>query len=206
MIIKAGDMVAVKHYTLLTPFISFVNEIKDDNISIMLTKDFPENNLLVGEPIVLGYEATDQVYVLGCDIEEIDVISNSVRLNFDYEDSYLNLRSRERFPVSLYADLISSNRGTRQLVIIKDLSLFGMRIYSKVDLYLDELVEISIYTEKDVVFLKGKIVRDIENSTFNEYGVGIQFENLKSMNLIENYLKNLKYAFEQQIKKLKFGI
>jgi hypothetical protein len=204
--LKGGDIVAIRHYSVINPCTSYIIDFKDKFITVKLTRDFPKNSLFENDPIVLGYELNSTVYLLGCDIKSIDIEAGTVSLKIDLMiDIDPNKRRHERYPISLYADLITLDIRKKYTAIIKNLSQYGMLIYSKADLLLNQPIEVNIYTEKDVVFIKGTINRKTVESNYIKYGFEIKYENVKSINLIEGYIKKMKLSYEQQIKKLKTG-
>lgn len=203
MELNVGDIVAIRHYSTVNPFTTVILKIEDNFITIKLTKDFAMNSLFEGEPLVIGYSSENKVFLLSCDIETIDIVNSTAVLKPDNDETFVNLRRHERFPISLYADVLTLDSRKKHVVIIKDLSQYGMLIYSKSDFQLNEFVEINVFTEKDVVFIKGSIMRKIEGPNYKKYGLMITYQNLKSINLIEGYLKRLKFSYEQQIRKMK---
>lgn len=75
MFIKPGDIVSLSHYS--KPFqiksivLDVTREISDDVLSIKVTKQFAEANLLEGDPAVLGLERSGQVYLTNCYVNAV---------------------------------------------------------------------------------------------------------------------------------------
>lgn len=202
--IKEGDIISVRHYSGLSPFKSIVMSISEDVVTVKLTKDFAVMNFLEGDPVVLCYEINDEVNVYGCNIEKIHIREDIVELSIDKVDlNAVNQRYHERFPVSLYADICAKDSRKKQLATIKDLSYYGMLIYSKADVQLNEQLEVDIYMEKTIIFLKGNVVRKVQKENFIEYGLGIVYEDGHSLNFMKDYIKRLKEDQEELIRRLK---
>lgn len=204
MNLKPGEVLAVRHYSIVSIISSRVVDVDNDIITIKLTKDFlKKSHLSQGDPIVLGYESEDNINVLGCNILSIDLSEGYAVVKVDNITNCENRRTRERFPISLYADLIFHMTKSKDTVILKNLSVYGMLVYTKSHFALDQSIEIHIYTQTDIVFIKGLIVRKAEGQYFNEYGIGIKYEDMKSKSMLEDYIKKLKLSYEYQIRRMK---
>lgn len=203
MNLKAGDVISVRHYSGLAPFKSIIINTDDEKIILRLTKEFAIMNFLAGDPVVLGYESEEEVKIFGCNILDINIRENTLYLQVDSIDSESNRRQYERYPVSLYADIKLRNGGKKFLATIKDMSYYGMLIYSKADLNISELLEVAIYMEKSTVFFNTNIVRKAERPNYFEYGLGIIYSDGSSLNYMKDYLKVLKMEQEDAIRKLK---
>lgn len=201
--IKPGVIVFVRHYSGLNPFKSIVLDIHDDTIKIRLTKDFAILNFLEGDPVVFGIETEGQVHIIGCNITKIDSKDETVEVAVDKVDSGADQRRYERFPVSLYADARTKLSKKKHLVVIKDISYYGMFIYCKSDFFTGDQIEIDIYMEKKMMFLKGEVVRKIESTHYNKYGLRIIYEDVNAMNYMKEYLRRLKEAQEDSVRNMK---
>ncbi|MCX7745687.1 MAG: PilZ domain-containing protein [Clostridia bacterium] len=201
--IEPGSVLSIRHYSGVNPFKSILMEQNEETLSVKLTKDFAIMNFLEGDPVVLGFELGNQVYILGCDILKIHAKENYIILKIDKIDSDANKRLYERFPVSIYADVRSRDNKKKCLVTIKDISYYGMMIYSKCEFRASEELFFDIYMDKIMLFLKCAIVRRAERQNFFEYGIRIMYEDVNSMNFMKEYLKRLKEEQDESIRKLK---
>jgi hypothetical protein len=204
MILKPGDLLAVRHYSIVSLISSRVLEVDNDLVTIKLTKDFlKKSSLSQGDPIVLGYEVEDSTFILGCNLLAVNMNEGFAVVKVDNVTNCENKRTRERFPISLYADIVIHIVKSKDTVILKNLSVYGMLVYTKSHFALNQSVEIHVYTEKDVIFIKGLIIRKSQGQYFNEYGIRVLYENMKAKGLLEDYIKKIKSPYEYQIRKTK---
>lgn len=199
--IKAGDIVSLRHYSGINPFKSIVLGLDSDNIIVKLTKQFAVMNFLDGDPVVAGYLRDGEVYVIGCNISKINPKNDTLALLIDRVDSGSEKRQYERFPVSLYADIRGKSEKKKQLAVIKDLSYHGLLVYSKADFEISEIVEVDIYMNKELIYIKTNVIRKKQNENYYEYGLGIIYEDSSSLNGVKEYIKRLKLEQEAEIKK-----
>lgn len=190
---------ALRHYSGLNNFKTLVLGAFEDIVIVKLTKDFAVLNFFEGDPVVLGYEQDGQVYILGCTIHKIRPKDNSVELKIDKVDSSADQRQYERYPVSLYGDIRARYGSKKYLVTIKDISYYGMLVYSKTELQINDLVEVDIYMDKNIVFLKGNIVRKMQTPHHFEYGLTIVYDDKNSINLMKEYIKRLRKEQEDAV-------
>ncbi len=203
MDLKVGDVISIKHYSGINLFKSVVVSVDGDVVKVRLTKDFTMLNFLEGDPLVFGVESYGEVHLVGCNITRIDCKNNTVEAIIDKVDTGANQRMYERFPVSLYSDIRTKFSKKKHLAIIKDISTYGMLIYCKSDFPIGEQIEVDIYMEKIMVFLKSDIMRKKESTHYIEYGLRIIYEDINSMNFIKEYIRRIKEAQEDSIRKMR---
>ncbi len=202
-LLKNGDIVSVRHYSGVSPFRSIVVDSDEDSMKIKLTKDFAIMNFLEGDPVVVGVESKGNVKIFGCKIVEINLKDGIIEVNVDKIESEAEQRRHERFPVSLYADVRVKTNRKKHLAAIKDISFYGMLIFSKSDFSVGDEIELDIYMEKNMLFLKCEILRKVPGEVYNNYGLRIVYEDVNSMNFVKEYLRRLKEAQEEAIRKIK---
>ncbi|MDQ2085725.1 PilZ domain-containing protein [Herbivorax sp. ANBcel31] len=199
-LIKSGDCITVRHYSSIKSYKSIVTDVYEDKIKIQLTKDFAVLDFSIGDPVVLGVEKDGEMYVIGCDIKEIDGKERILEVVIDKSEEEASQRRHERFPVSLYSDVRGEFGRKKHLGLIKDISYYGMLIYSKVDLEAGDEIEIDIYMDKKMIFLKGEIMRKMPNKNHIEYGIRVIYEDISAMNYMKDYLRKQK---QKQIDSIK---
>ncbi|MDP4092514.1 MAG: PilZ domain-containing protein [Bacillota bacterium] len=200
--LKAGDVISVRHYSGLSPFKSIVITADNGCVKVKLTKEFALLNFLIGDPVVFGYESNDLVYIFGCNVVDISIREGIVTLKVDNIDAESNKRKYERFPVSLYADMKLRSSNKKHLATIKDMSCYGMLIYSKADIEVSELLDLAVYMDKSIAFFNTNVIRKSESANYFEYGLGIIHSDSNSLNTMKDYLKVLKNEQEEAVRKL----
>lgn len=201
-LIKPGDIVSISHYSGLSPFKSVVVDVRGDTVLLRLTKEFAIMNFLEGDPVVFGIEKGEDVLMGGCNITGLSPRENMVELKVENLEVGTERRQCERYPVSLYADVKTRNCKKKQLAIIKNISCYGMLIYSKGDFLAGEQLEVDIYMDKTVVHLKTNITRKEQGRHYFEYGLEILYENRNSLNFMKDYIKRLEQEQIDAIRRL----
>lgn len=188
-LIKSGDHIMVGHYSSINSFHSTVVGVYQDKIEIQLTKDSTFLEFAIGDPIVLGIKEDQKMHVIGCDIDKVKSQEKRLELIVDKIGEEANQRRYQRIPVSLYSDLRDKFRKRKCLGLIKDISNYGMLIYSKTDFEVGEEIEIDLYMDKRMIFLKAEIMRKVLEENYIQYGVRIIYEDARAMHCMEDYLK-----------------
>lgn len=204
--IRTGEIVSIYHYSFLNSIKSRTIAVVENIISVMLVRDFAEMNFFEGDPVVLVAELDNEVHVIGCNVLSINLKEHILEVSIDGINSSSNRRQYERFPVSLHADVITKNPREKSIGYVKDISKYGLLIYSKEELSISQEIEINLYIEKMVVFLKGRIVRRTDNKSYNEYGILLIYDNLKSLNRVWDYIGKLNSTYEEVLRKFKSNL
>lgn len=203
--IDVSDVIVVRHYSGINPFKSVVTKIEENKITVKLTKEFATFNFLVGDPVVLGYEVNEMVSLVGCTINEIDIKKNCITFDIDKIEEEKQKRKYERYIVSLYADLVN-DRNERSTAIIKDISLSGIRLFSRLEHNIGEKISLHLYIDSKILVLNSKILRKIQKEENIEYGVSINYDkdekNKKEMIKYINKLKDDHDSFLEKLKSL----
>jgi hypothetical protein len=200
----SGNTVYLYHYSRNMPYKC---ELVVDNIG---TLDFSISSkdlktFIKFEPVVICYHInSDEVRILSCDIAEIDIGKNLLQVKLDEEDlvEYEEKRKFERYPVSMFTDIRASTLPKKCFALIKNLSYSGMLIYSKSQIPDDEEFDIDLYADKQVIFLKAKVMRIVNHGSYFEYGLQIVYSNYTSMEAMKSYVEGLKNFHKNMIKKL----
>ena len=133
MEIQIGDLVSVRHFSGTKLFKSLVLQSNGDVISVKPIEDITLLNCSKGDPIVLGCELDNNVYIASCTTLNMDKQQNTLELKIDNYETTSNKRLFVRFPVSLYAEARIGESHKKYLAIVKNISFTGMMIHSKDD-------------------------------------------------------------------------
>lgn len=189
--VKPGDKVLMRHYSGINPIKCVAASIENGAVSIRPIKESSMLNFKEGDPLVLGYEADYQVHIVGGCINSVNTNESLLLLSIDKGDLSSEKRNYKRFPVSLYADLRVKNVNERYNVIIKDISDYGMRIFAKKELMVNQMVELDIYLERAMLFLNANIVRKTARQHNFEYGLGLYYKDKNTLEHMKSYVKKL---------------
>lgn len=206
---KPGDVVSVRHYSGVNPFKCLVIDETEDSLKMKLTKELAIVNFLEGDPAVIGVEKENDefiknnVQIIGCTIKNIYKKDGIVEVCVDKIESEASQRKHERFPVSIYADVRIKRDRKKYLVVIKDISYYGMLVFSKSEFSVGDELDLDIYMEKNMVFLKCEVLRKVVEPVYNRYGLRVIYEDVNSMNFMKEYLRRLKEAQEDSVRNMK---
>src|SRR3989339_536637 len=129
MDIKTGEVVSIRHYSGIKLFKSIVVERSLDNVTIKIIEEIESLNCLEGDPIVLGFESENEIYIASCNIVKIKKEESQIVVKFDNIETLANKRISERYPVSFYADIRIGESQTKHLALVKNISFTGLIIY-----------------------------------------------------------------------------
>jgi hypothetical protein len=202
MKITAGDLVSIRHYSGTKLFKSLVTESNNDILKVKLIENITLLNCLTGDPIVLGSELDNDVYISSCTILDLEKDQNSILLKIDNYEATANKRLFVRFPVSIYAEARIGESQKKHLAIVKNISYSGMMIYSKTDFPLYQELKFDIHAGV-TIHLKATIIRKVKDTYNYEYGLKIVYTDVHTPNLLKKYLLLLKKEQEDFIKKFK---
>jgi len=203
--LKVGEPVLVKHYSYIHPLRSIILDLNDNKVNIYLLKEFVKLNFLIDDPVVITYESDKIVSILGGVIETIYPVDRKLEVKIDKITVEAQRRSYERFPISLYADVTQKDKRGRNTAVLKDISAFGIQMFSKIDYPIKSELSIDIYMEKKVIFLKTTVVRKESKTNYIEYGLAINFDSPATMTYVKDYIDSLKKEEEKAINFMKYG-
>lgn len=198
---EVGNVVSLQHYSSVRLFACIVASIDNNLVSLKLPKGI-NLQLSQGDPLVLGSACENEVEITGCNVSEIDTPNSSVLVKLDTMNVSNERRLYKRHPLSSYADIIMDYNRKKATVILKDICEYSLRVFSKADLVTSQLIEINIYTENSVIFIKGSVVRVSSGPVFSEYGIKVKYENYTAANHVKQYIYKLNLQHEQYLSKL----
>ena len=203
MIHNTVEVVSIKHYSGPASIKCIVLENTEEYIQIKLTKEFAVFNFFEGDPIVLGYEIGSDIFIGEGSILLINSRNNAIKIQVPDVRMITDKRLAERFPVSIYADIKDQRTKKREVVIIKDISLQGMGMMSKVEFSEDDIIEFDAYFGQLVVPLKACILRKQKIADTYHYGTQTIYNDFNSKNTIKLNLQIIKDNMEKMMKELK---
>lgn len=188
---KAENSVSICHYSTVNPFKCEIIKTDDDTLTIKLVKQFAFLDFLEGDPAVIIIKEREKVYNIGCNIISIKPKENILVLRIDSLEPEAEQRRHERHPVSLYADVRLKGKDRKYIAIVKDISFFGMKIFCKESFDLDETLQMDLYMQQKIIFIRAIVLRKTAYPHYYEYGLRIEYDNYDTLNYIKMYIKNL---------------
>ncbi|WP_243467630.1 PilZ domain-containing protein [Acetivibrio straminisolvens] len=211
---KVGEIASIRHYSGKTWFKSVVLQVEKDLLVVKLVREFAVLNFLENDPVVLGYEENDEVYIASCIVAGIDPDCSYIKLKIEAVRSLKEQREYERFPVSFYAKIRCDDSDKINVATIKNMSFDGLMINTNADFPLKKNIEVIIYptfqevkidndVDKTVISLRSDIVRKEAFAKYFEYGLKITNIDAQNQNLIRLYLQSIKGMQTEFLKDLK---
>lgn len=211
---KVGEIASICHYSGKTWFKSVVLQVEKDLLVVKLVKEFVILNFLENDPVVLGYEENDEVFIAGCIVKGIDPDCSYIKLKVESVRSLKEQRECERFPVSFYAKIKCDDSDKINVATIKNMSFDGLMINTAADFPLKKNIEVTIYptfqevkidedVDKTVISLRSDIVRKEAFTRYFEYGLKITNIDAQNQNLLRLYLQSIKGLHQRFLKDLK---
>lgn len=191
MELTEGTVVTIRHYSMINLFSSIVNDVNGRAIEVRLPKECMKAAFLPGDPIVTSYETDSRVYIKGGRVLDFNRKEELLVYSEDEPDDGSRMRSYERFPVSLYADyrVVETMGNKKCLALVKDISDYGLLIYSKESHFKGLKLILDIYLTRDILSLTAEIVRKIEYDGYYEYGLKIRHNGPTVFNHIKTFVK-----------------
>jgi hypothetical protein len=159
-------------------------------------------NCSEGDPVVLGFEVDDEIYMASCNILEMDKKDNKLMLKIDNFETLTNKRLYQRFPVSFYADVKIGESQKKHLVLVKNISLNGLMINTKSDFPLYQELKFEMHLDVKL-HLKATIIRKSKDQHYYEYGLKIIYSDVNTPKVLKKLILILKQEQEDFIKKMK---
>lgn len=183
-LLKIGDVVELKHYCMFNSVNAAVIYANDHIIRIRALDNIPERYFFPQDPVVINFTASEELYVVGGDIESIGFLEPlEVTIGIHKIERLKDVRKHARHYVSLTGDVKSGKDEGPNFSIIKNISLGGVKLNCKANYLLEDTVDVNVRLDKATKFtFMGKVVRKNKISDMYEYGIeifGITEQNIK---------------------------
>lgn len=188
---ETGNVVVIRHYSMINVFYCMVIRADSHKTEVKLPKECMKSVFLAGDPLALAYETNETIEVKGGKIIEFKKNDEALVYSEDTPEEGMKMRSYERFPVSLYADyrVVEEIGNKKRFALIKDISEHGLMIYSKDSHFKALSLNLDIYLARDILSLTAQIVRVVEHGGYTEYGLKIRHNGPYVLNQIKNYIR-----------------
>lgn len=152
------------------------------------------------DPVVLISYDTDGIMTMSADVADIDQQSCCITLIMRNEEVPHERRVFERYPVSLMISARKKYSNKRLHMLVRNISLYGMMVISKVELDVEEQIDIDLITEKNMFYFSGMVVwkNRLVNDSF-EYGLQLTHYDIATRYMFQEYLTKQKTNFANMI-------
>ncbi len=189
--LEVGSVITIRHYSMTSVFKSIISDVSTYSIEVKLPKECMNTVFLPGDPLVVAYETGNSAQIKGGMIIDFNRQNELLAFSEDTYDEGMRMRSYNRFPVSLYADyrVIEEYVNKKNFALVKDISEYGLLIYSNDNHFKGMNMSLDIYLTRDILSLTAEIVRKVEHEGYYEYGLKIKHEGPYVFNHIKNFVK-----------------
>lgn len=190
--IKVNDIISAHHHSRTNNFKCVILDVVNNFLLLKPEKDFSMSNVSEGDPLVIVHEFNKEIKLCECSIIEIDSKSKLLRTKVDVTQPIMNQRLFERYPTSLYAEIMPKGTRKRNSAMIKNMSIYGAYLLSKAEYDKGSKVHFDLHMKNQVLQLDADIVRVEQGEHYFEYGLSIFYKDLSTRNFIKSYLSSLK--------------
>ena len=147
------------------------------------------------DPVVVLYMDNGQLEMKSGDINAIDNKNMEVAIAVAEREVNENRRIFERYPASMALSARRKFSNKRLNFVAKNISLYGIGAISKVELDMDEPVDIDLIAGKYMFYFGGKVVWKSKLENCFEYGFQLTDFDIATKMSFEVYLGKLKNEF-----------
>lgn len=195
MNIMPGDTIVVRHYSLLNVFRSAAIESADKSLFLKISREQSNAYFYAGDPIVLAIPGSENIRISGGRVLFYNQGEGTLQVQPDIRKVENDVRRYERTPVSHYADIRLSDTGKKYQVLVKDISYYGVMLFTKADLYNGQQMDVDVFLDRDIMSLKAEVVRNHQGAVHTEYGLKILHRGPLVFNYIQNYVRKSQEEF-----------
>lgn len=195
MNIKPGDIIIVRHYSLLNAFKSVVIEAADESLFLKISREQSNAYFYAGDPIVLATTGSENIRISGGRVHSYSQGEGILQVQVDIQKVENNARRYERTPVSHYADIRLCDTCKKYQVLVKDISFYGIMLFTKEDLHKGQQMDVDVFLDRDIMSFKAEVVRKLEGTIHMEYGLKILHRGPLVFNHIQNYVRKSQEEF-----------
>lgn len=169
MDLGTGKNVRIKHFAGKYCNKGEIVETAGAIVTIKPEKSFTVFSFFEEDPLVLVYEYDEKYFVCQCSIISIDYINSTFNILVENTEEFSNRRKDERYPTSLYGVMINSPG--KETIFINNISTGGINLKSKLNVNLNDKIEIEATLDGTYVFISGYVKWKKEQNKFYEYGI-----------------------------------
>lgn len=157
----------------------------------------------VNDPVVLMYLEEGYLRLFSGGVASVDNSGNSVEILAAKPEVEDDKRIFERYPVSLAVSARRKFSSKRLHLIARNISQYGMSAVSRVELDIDESVDIDLITGKYMFYFVGKVIWKEPLGDSFEYGFQLTDFDVATKSSMEAYLGKLKEEYKDHYLKAK---
>lgn len=200
--ISTDKTIVMQHYSSVNFYKGALLTKIDRTLSVKIPRQPVNGCFNVGDPVVCGMDyGGGKILIQSCAVKKINIGESTMELEIDKKGFSREKRSYERVCTSFYADVRLKTNSKRYRAIVKDISIYGMQIFTQENLSLNQQIDMDVYMGKELVYLKCRIVRKVECDNRFIYGLSIIYSDNGTRLFMEDYLKRIKMVKQNALEK-----
>ncbi len=156
-----------------------------------------------GYPVVCMFISEGVLKFRNGEISEVDNKNLLLVVDMPFEVVIEERRIFERYPVSLEVSARRKFSNKRFLLIAKDLSEYGMGAVSKIDLEMDEIIDMNLITGRYMFYFVGKVTWKQQKRDYFDYGFQLTEFDITTKASMASYLGKLNEDYKKLYEKTK---
>jgi hypothetical protein len=192
----------LKHYSSVHPIRSTLISNDEKFLKIHVTNEIIKSNYLLGDPVVVHMYEEKAISIFGTIIDSVEIAEKNMKLKICDFETIPNKRRYDRHPVSYYIDIKYTGINKRIIGTVRNICYEGMLLLSKEDFDEDSTLGIDLYTENNVLSLRGAIIRKKVNNYNYEYGIKVMYPTHTSREGVKKIIYNLEKEHDELLYKL----
>jgi len=196
-VVKSGDNIELKHFSFLGSLNASILEVGESTIRIELKEKSADFNPSPGDPVVLNYKPSNDVFVVTAEIASIDK-TDPIQLSIKVSkiEKYKDLVKEKKYCVAFPAQIKIIGVPESKFAAVKNISFGGIKVNCREDIMLEDIVDATVSIDKaNKISFKGRIVRKNKLQDCFEYG--IEYTEMTDTN--SKLLTRLMYEFETKV-------
>lgn len=171
-IMKSGDNVDFKHYSMFNFIKADVLEVTDSTIKVQSKENTSDKTFSPNDPIVINF-TSGELYVISGDIA---TVHNSNPLEFTIKvakiEKMKDLKKSEKFYVSIGGNIKAIGVSETVPAYAKHISISSIKFNCKLDIMMEDIIDVNMVLDKNSkINCKGVVVRKNKLGDIFEYGV-----------------------------------
>ena len=187
------------HYLSEHPIVVFPHAIKGNDNQYILQHFNGVERISNYDPVLIIRIKNYNIKVTGGHIVDRIPSKGIVSIKPDYSNTDLSQRLFKRYPASYYVDIKERESKKRQGGIIKDISKYGMKIYTRSQLEIKKSVEINISYGVAMFFVDATVMNEVWNDSYFEYGLSISPADVQSIRDLRVFSKHYQVGCVKKI-------
>lgn len=201
--LQAGDKVIISHFSSTQDLKATILEKENSTLVLKLDKDYPIHNFTVNEPVTLGVEFQNELYVCEASVMNLNTKDKKISLEVEKIHNLNEDQLIEFFPTSLNVNVKEEFQSKSAPAVVKNIGVYILAVVSRAELNEGTKVVLDMYLDNKVLSLTAEITEKVRKENVFEYNVKVTFVDLGNKRAIALFIQRLKSQLVESIFSLK---